>query len=223
MARETPPRAWGRPSTRPSSKRASRNTPTGVGKTVWLRWQRPDKQKHPHGRGKDFGMTGPELCQAETPPRAWGRPGHQLGPLHLWRNTPTGVGKTQASLGQGSFQWKHPHGRGEDVPTPSFTPMMMETPPRAWGRLYVLRPSIDSDRNTPTGVGKTPPTMRASGLRRKHPHGRGEDIATSSGDFILSETPPRAWGRPAPRAPQSTAGRKHPHGRGEDLSSFLSR
>ena len=71
--KETPPRAWGRPSEDAVSYSLIRNTPTGVGKT-------PDKEqpsfggeKHPHGRGEDLTKTPPWKTWKETPPRAWGR------------------------------------------------------------------------------------------------------------------------------------------------------
>ena len=97
---ETPPRAWGRPMVYNADSSTVRNTPTGVGKTLFWLHAKLLAKKHPHGRGEDLGPHW--ICQGsiETPPRAWGRlaatwdNGEQLG------NTPTGVGKT-ASAGSG--------------------------------------------------------------------------------------------------------------------------
>ena len=50
---ETPPRAWGRRGQRHRQAEASRNTPTGVGKTVPICSARWHGEKHPHGRGED--------------------------------------------------------------------------------------------------------------------------------------------------------------------------
>ena len=70
-----------------------RNTPTGVGKTLWRKcgshyyWKHPHgrgedsspytvpltESKHPHGRGEDGLDLIPAHTIQETPPRAWGR------------------------------------------------------------------------------------------------------------------------------------------------------
>ena len=52
--RETPPRAWGRQMLIRLVTGASRNTPTGVGKTLRIFHPLPQVKKHPHGRGEDF-------------------------------------------------------------------------------------------------------------------------------------------------------------------------
>ncbi|SMG64852.1 hypothetical protein BMETH_278511841328, partial [methanotrophic bacterial endosymbiont of Bathymodiolus sp.] len=50
---ETPPRAWGRQNQLKSSEQTQRNTPTGVGKTIYIIFFICHYQKHPHGRGED--------------------------------------------------------------------------------------------------------------------------------------------------------------------------
>ena len=112
---ETPPRAWGRPRRQRRSTFSARNTPTGVGKTT------PEGFKF--------------VYQQETPPRAWGR--HSLTHTSLlWiGNTPTGVGKTRFANCCFRTWKKHPHGRGEDHEAARPCLDLMETPPRAWGRL----------------------------------------------------------------------------------------
>ena len=131
---------------------------------------------------------------------------------------------------------KHPHGRGEDLKSTKKSAQARETPPRAWGRRAVPALAVAVSGNTPTGVGKTVASAAASGLGRKHPHGRGEDPVTPDTATRLPETPPRAWGRPSfflaalvglgntPTGVGKTRRyrlgvhltRKHPHGRGED-------
>ena len=70
---ETPPRAWGRRDVTRSRLRASRNTPTRMGKTPEHRDERQPRKKHPHAHGED-GSTGLKAwLVTETPPRAWGR------------------------------------------------------------------------------------------------------------------------------------------------------
>ena len=49
--------------------------------------------------------------------------------------------------------------------------------------------------NTPTGVGKTDSVTEFPRPRKKHPHGRGEDLGACLCKLLAQETPPRAWGR----------------------------
>ena len=193
---ETPPRAWGRPSQSRVPRAFLRNTPTCVGKTS-RRFERIfAHQKHPHVRGED-----PEHDQY----------GDVSG-----RNTPTCVGKTTRLLSRGLMSEKHPHVRGEDSCTRLRASVALETPPRAWGRLFVSGGCRKLLGNTPTCVGKT-----------------GECVSTP---LFCVETPPRAWGRPGMDTElaiwrgntptcvgkTSTGERrkwisgKHPHVRGED-------
>ena len=58
---------------------------------------------------------------------------------------------------------KHPHVRGEDKIEASREGLSLETPPRAWGRLWVHCCDIGGSRNTPTCVGKTSPLVRNAG------------------------------------------------------------
>ena len=90
---ETPPRVWGRYSSRYSRKARSRNTPTGVGKMKNAGKQTDGPRKHPHGCGEDGLQSMYPRPVMETPPRVWGRFA-KYSPLtfHI-RNTPTGVGK----------------------------------------------------------------------------------------------------------------------------------
>ena len=198
---ETPPRAWGRPVYRGGERVAVGNTPTGVGKTSPRRSARWPKRKHPHGRGEDVQICPVEVALLETPPRAWGRPceGVRLEKAH--GNTPTGVGKTCIGDKPCNQSQKHPHGRGEDQGSYGGTTSDGETPPRAWGRPARRKSASFSSRNTPTGVGKTRcPAGRRCG-KRKHPHGRGEDIRSMAASTCARETPPRAWGRPSLSTP----------------------
>ena len=91
----------------------------------------------------------------ETPPRAWGRPVNSSKKHSRVRNTPTGVGKTFYITKNGDTPKKHPHGRGEDICRLVLRLLLLETPPRAWGRLSGRLKTATDARNTPTGVGKT--------------------------------------------------------------------
>ncbi len=236
--KETPPRAWGRRCRHCSHFCCIGNTPTGVGKTVFL-WQTLSSiEKHPHGRGEDSSLFDKKAALVETPPRAWGRLALTRASLSFSRNTPTGVGKTTPDAQARQLRWKHPHGRGEDSCTTSSVHPSRETPPRAWGRPSMRHPARQCSGNTPTGVGKTDIAYRRMLDYWKHPHGRGEDQKDCIERLMGIETPPRAWGRHELRVchlaiigntptgvgktavlhGQKATTRKHPHGRGEDCS-----
>ena len=172
---ETPPRAWGRPGRPWRRELPSRNTPTGVGKTIGGRRNRRTWLKHPHGRGEDRPLAMRSMLRKETPPRAWGRPVLLDVVQTALGNTPTGVGKTPCVARSTAHRRKHPHGRGEDRTIPSSTQMRPETPPRAWGRHDGGTVTTLCTGNTPTGVGKTKPLKNKESAPKKHPHGRGED------------------------------------------------
>ncbi len=147
-------------------------TPRSTRATTTLR-------KHPHGRGEDEPQ--PARCDSlgETPPRAWGRRYYLNSDVTDAGNTPTGVGKTYDVYSTSEYNKKHPHGRGEDVPAHRMNRPDRETPPRAWGRLKKRNTNPSENRNTPTGVGKTPGEGVCVKTVWKHPHGRGEDAGPS--------------------------------------------
>ena len=113
--KETPPRAWGRQKLWLPNETTKRNTPTCVGKTVFLALLNESFQKHPHVRGEDGMKAIGQPCEAETPPRAWGRLKHKRFIMNAARNTPTCVGKTHAKVVVHTEDEKHPHVRGEDA------------------------------------------------------------------------------------------------------------
>ena len=91
----------------------------------------------------------------ETPPRTWGRQSFGQARKRIKRNTPTHVGKTVPRITHGACRGKHPHARGEDVMSPFYLLMILETPPRTWGRRPAAMEAGITSRNTPTHVGKT--------------------------------------------------------------------
>ena len=74
-------------------------------------------QKHPHVRGEDLTSNRAPGRAMETPPRAWGRPRAWAGAAWAGGNTPTCVGKTAGCRASVLLAWKHPHVRGEDLPS----------------------------------------------------------------------------------------------------------
>ena len=99
--------------------------------------------------------------------------------LDYWRigNTPTHVGKTWPKRSCAAHLKKHPHARGEDGCWYTFTVVVLETPPRTWGRLIKAVQPLKEERNTPTHVGKTDSVELDLSQVLKHPHARGEDSA----------------------------------------------
>ena len=116
---------------------------------------------------------------SETPPQAWGRREALAIQRKGLRNTPTGVGKTMKMMHAADIDWKHPHRRGEDAAVLVAQEEFEETPPQAWGRRIPSKEEAAAHRNTPTGVGKTTYEGVERAQKRKHPHRRGEDLAST--------------------------------------------
>ena len=238
---ETPPHAWGRLNHAHTELSHGGNTPTCVGKTLnfWVGFQ--PTRKHPHMRGEDFTAARQRIEDLETPPHAWGRREQGTRGRKVHRNTPTCVGKTRGSYHFFCSSRKHPHMRGEDRLQDKIVEQSTETPPHAWGRPETLNAAGIKGRNTPTCVGKTLRKLHTTGVLKKHPHMRGEDLHLPYGAARLPETPPHAWGRrclltsllrrdgntPTCVGKTSLPGlktgaiRKHPHMRGEDPERSL--
>ena len=75
--------------------------------------------KHPHGCGEDLRRDFHGHYHQETPPRVWGRQQLSENQQKEVRNTPTGVGKTKLPMCIQFRLEKHPHGCGEDRPSPA--------------------------------------------------------------------------------------------------------
>src|SRR5690554_944331 len=175
LARETPPRTWGRHLAEVPRQGEVGNTPTDVGKTRLKIRRIHSREKHPHGRGEDLNCSLVSSLPPETPPRTWGRLGANGNDGEHYRNTPTDVGKTPSSARHDPERRKHPHGRGEDNSSRAMASRSRETPPRTWGRHYTTPLAEDGFGNTPTDVGKTEVVHAHFLPPWKHPHGRGED------------------------------------------------
>ena len=81
---------------------------------------------------------------------------------------------------------KHPHERGEDLSPARLLVVVLETPPRAWGRLLMAEVEAVGVGNTPTSVGKTKDHYSQNQTYGKHPHERGEDSVILL-DFITQK------------------------------------
>ena len=127
------------------------------------------------------------------------------------------MGKSGVRRHPERYGGKHPPGRGEEQCQGNVTADNAETPPRAWGRELSHPQCASLRRNTPPGVGKSPPHKTRKKPARKHPHGRGEEKHLHAHPDDGSETPPRAWGRHPRNALKLNGDEKHPPGRGEDM------
>ncbi len=152
---ETPPRTWGRHKGSVQRVAGVGNTPTYVGKTPQPSLLPLACRKHPHVRGEDHAHGCPPAALGETPPRTWGRRRVSTRLSLAFRNTPTYVGKTLYRARILASIWKHPHVRGEDDSGVRRRHLLVETPPRTWGRHFRIKPKPEWLRNTPTYVGKT--------------------------------------------------------------------
>jgi len=170
-----------------------------------------------------------------SPPRAWGK-GHGRACAALAQIfTPTGVGKRRYHFTILDSSEVHPHGRGEKWMVEVQRGVVYGSPPRAWGKGRILRLERGDARFTPTGVGKSARGEREKGLRKVHPHGRGEKSASGNTMSSGAGSPPRAWGKVArliareradgftptgvgkrqPATLRLARAEVHPHGRGE--------
>jgi len=150
---------------------------------------------HPHVRGD--GTVAPRETRKAcgSPPRAWGRRGIILAPLHGDRFTPTCVGTASRSARATSRRPVHPHVRGDGFAGRAASRARTGSPPRAWGRPVRATGSRTCGRFTPTCVGTAP----CRGNRRSgpavHPHVRGDGAMKTLQLLDASGSPPRAWGR----------------------------
>ena len=155
FAEETPPRAWGRQLHSTQKPVELRNTPTCMGKTIASMFYAKENKKHPHVHGEDEASPPYLLTAIETPPRAWGRLPVIEQRVQKCRNTPTCMGKTLVFPIVLLPVRKHPHVHGEDNHPDLQFQILIETPPRAWGRHRSLITKRRNNRNTPTCMGKT--------------------------------------------------------------------
>ncbi len=154
----SPPREWGRLSGPPACCRASRFTPTRVGKTPWGSPAAPAPPVHPHASGEDDTAARRLSGGGGSPPREWGRRGGRGEPLRRRRFTPTRVGKTCSPPVNSSSTTVHPHASGEDWYSGTTPSEGAGSPPREWGRRREQLRHLELRRFTPTRVGKTPRT-----------------------------------------------------------------
>ena len=198
----SPPRAWGRRLPQVRSHTRPRFTPTCVGTASAGVRPGVSAAVHPHVRGDGTAAIHSLLRISGSPPRAWGR---RLGvalDVGSGRFTPTCVG-TARECSDGCFPMPvHPHVRGDGSPRYGNFRATAGSPPRAWGRLGLVRFRVVNLRFTPTCVGTATTAAFAPCAPTVHPHVRGDGCGTTTSTKRRHGSPPRAWGRrrrPRPR------------------------
>ena len=214
----SPPRAWGQCRDIYHCPPDARFTPTGVGTIIARGLQHRQSAVHPHGRGDNRYQVGRGESRAGSPPRAWGQSTSALRDRRNPRFTPTGVGTMPFSFRFTTFVAVHPHGRGDNAPSPRRNVSSNGSPPRAWGQCDVDNLDPPARRFTPTGVGTIALAMRSARRRSVHPHGRGDNSSTLMPSISCIGSPPRAWGQCALALRAGRAARFTPTGVGTILS-----
>src|SRR6266508_4414435 len=171
----SPPRVWGRRSSRP---------PISGFRPV-----------HPHACRDDDCLVLELAGPVGSPPRVWGRL-RALAPLNSpSRFTPTRVGTTILRPHSTTANAVHPHACGDDLLGQHGLTIHTGSPPRVWGRLAGRHLSFSALGFTPTRVGTTPSRVQAGRLRSVHPHACGDDRSARMERTRGRGSPPRVWGR----------------------------
>ncbi len=155
-----------------------------------------------------------------SPPRAWGRLPREDGELVARRFTPTCVGTAAASVSVALVVPVHPHVRGDGFPSPSRSPHLSGSPPRAWGRRGKAAGLAFGVRFTPTCVGTaTPVRLSRRAMYGSPPRAWGRRTAVGAvraGQRFTPTCVGTAWGQPLIRFDTTV----HPHVRGDGASSY---
>ena len=127
------------------------------------------------------------------------------------------MGKTMKYLRKKLVNGKHPHVHGEDSPLTAKKPRTIETPPRAWGRLFGTEIWLSCPRNTPTCMGKTTPMLRFGNIVTETPPRAWGRLSACPVIFPMMGNTPTCMGKTSPRRSAVPFWWKHPHVHGEDL------
>jgi len=89
----------------------------------------------------------------------------------------------------------HPHVCGEEGLFCLLVYLCKGTPPRVWGRVTEYGSNPDTQRDTPTCVGKSTRMANVTCNNKGHPHVCGEEDVKPRLELLSWGTPPRVWGR----------------------------
>ena len=151
----TPPRVWGRDHISGINPLQLGDTPTCVGKSSASVNFAFSERGHPHVCGEEYHNVSLFSDVKGTPPRVWGRDHVQMVKIQTIWDTPTCVGKRYLAYRNDEARyWGHPHVCGEEGLFCLLVYLCKGTPPRVWGRVTEYGSNPDTQRDTPTCVGK---------------------------------------------------------------------
>ena len=130
-----------------------------------------------------------------SPPQVWGKRWRAIHQAHVWRFTPTGVGKTAAASAPVSSRQVHPHRCGENSVEERAGYTDIGSPPQVWGKRNLADQFDNLQGFTPTGVGKTVAAAASALAITVHPHRCGENVVPSSVYIAYPGSPPQVWGK----------------------------
>ena len=191
----SPPRVWGKLCPSAVICAAWRFTPTCVGKTILAFCAGSHPVVHPHVCGENFGSVLKRTGCVGSPPRVWGK--HESGTTAFGyqRFTPTCVGKTGPQKLAPPMTRVHPHVCGENKNSEKRIAWEEGSPPRVWGKRYMLPRFNHHEGFTPTCVGKTCRLPLCSQSYAVHPHVCGENFDVALTPTFSKGSPPRVWGK----------------------------
>jgi len=153
---------------------------------------------HPHACGENFTASAVIPALPGPPPRVWGKRIVQVGYWRICRSTPTRVGKTVQMSRLEIHEEVHPHACGENDQPRQMTSPAYGPPPRVWGKLLPECQLIESERSTPTRVGKTHDDQVDATSGAVHPHACGENVCHCANCQHHSQVHPHACGENYP-------------------------
>ena len=130
-----------------------------------------------------------------SPPRLWGKPGKPHYIAGMFGFTPTPVGKTPNCSSATRDMRVHPHACGENLTLHLREGQPIGSPPRLWGKLSPWLSGGETNRFTPTPVGKTGKSRITSARTSVHPHACGENAILGIWLPLYIGSPPRLWGK----------------------------
>ena len=92
----------------------------------------------------------------------------------------------------------HPHSRGDSPGDTLVQPVIVGSPPLAWGQHLAHRIKRTKEGFTPTRVGTARGRRSESGRAWVHPHSRGDSNSSPDCSPFSGGSPPLAWGQQLP-------------------------
>ena len=127
--------------------------------------------------GESPAWLSPVAVREGSPPHVWGKLRDKIGLPGRGGITPTCVGKASMAILPLMPMKDHPHMCGESCKAQSTSPQRQGSPPHVWGKPVYWDEVTNTDRITPTCVGKARYILQESNLIKDHPHMCGESFS----------------------------------------------